>query len=411
MNEIATYLIKAAIFSSIFAVIFHFTLRKTTHFTYSRFYLIVSIILSAILPAIDISFLSDDESGIVRTLLLEPVEIKSSVANSLDYYMKNFSIKSAVVYIFISVSILMILKLIITTLLLVVKIMNSKTIRMNGYRHVPAENESDAYSFFNYVITPLNQDLRILSHESVHAMQLHSIDLLLAELFIAVQWFNPGAWIIKKYIQETHEYLADKAVMEQNCDSAEYKMLLLNRAFRVQAGIVNQFNYSLLKRRFIMINKNPSSRISRLKALAVIPLLFLAVLLLNSHVSKNVILSADANSSIFTTDKQQNDKIYDKVETLPEFPGGQNAMAEFIIKNVKYPENAIKKGTQGKVFVSFVIEKDGSISGVKVAKGVEKELDDEAVRVIKSMPKWKPGKEKNNIVRVNMTLPIQFKLQ
>jgi len=96
------------------------------------------------------------------------------------------------------------------------------------------------------------------------------------------------------------------------------------------------------------------------------------------------------------------------VEEMPEYTGGQEALTEFINNNVKYPENAQKKGIQGKVFVQFVIEIDGSVSNVKVAKGVNPELDKEAIRVVESMPKWKPGKQRGELVRVSYLVVVNF---
>ena len=97
-------------------------------------------------------------------------------------------------------------------------------------------------------------------------------------------------------------------------------------------------------------------------------------------------------------------------EEMPSFPGGVMALMEFLQKNVKYPVEAQKKGVQGRVLVSFVVEKDGSLSDVKTAKSVDPLLDEEAVRVVKSMPKWEPGKQKGKAVRVKYNVPISFKL-
>lgn len=108
---------------------------------------------------------------------------------------------------------------------------------------------------------------------------------------------------------------------------------------------------------------------------------------------------------------QSKDSIYntDALEVMPEFPGGNEAMMKFIQENTVYPENAKKNGIGGRTFVSFTIEKDGSISDVKVLRGCDKECDAEAVRVVKSMPKWNPGKVKGQPVRVNFTMPFVFK--
>ena len=105
------------------------------------------------------------------------------------------------------------------------------------------------------------------------------------------------------------------------------------------------------------------------------------------------------------------EKVYEVVEEMPSFPGGQGAMFEFIANNIQYPIVAEENGVQGRVLVSFVIKKDGSLSNVRVVKSVDPALDKEAVRLIKSMPKWSPGKEKGQFVNVKFTVPVTFRLQ
>ena len=95
---------------------------------------------------------------------------------------------------------------------------------------------------------------------------------------------------------------------------------------------------------------------------------------------------------------------------MPQFAGGDEARIKYMIENVKYPEAAMKQGKQGTVYVSFVVEKDGSITNTKVIRGVENSLDAEAFRVVSAMPKWKPGTDKGKPVRVQFNMPIQFKL-
>ena len=103
--------------------------------------------------------------------------------------------------------------------------------------------------------------------------------------------------------------------------------------------------------------------------------------------------------------------VYQIVEEMPEFPGGEAKLFEFVSKNIHYPQEAKEKGIQGRVFVGFVIEKDGSVSNVRNLRGVDSELDTEAIRVVKSMPKWKPGMHRGEPVRVSYQIPILFKLE
>lgn len=107
-------------------------------------------------------------------------------------------------------------------------------------------------------------------------------------------------------------------------------------------------------------------------------------------------------------DEQQ---IFTVVESMPEFPGGMGALMKYLAENIKYPDLAKESGIQGRVFINFVVEPDGSISNVKVLRGIGGGCDEEAVRVVKSMPNWKPGKQRGKPVRVSYNLPVKFTLQ
>jgi protein TonB len=111
--------------------------------------------------------------------------------------------------------------------------------------------------------------------------------------------------------------------------------------------------------------------------------------------------------------KQQveENKVFDVVEQMPSFPGGMGALMSWLSQNIKYPVIAAENGVQGRVIVQFVVEKDGSITDVKVAKSVDPSLDKEASRVVSAMPKWTPGKQNGSAVRVKYTVPVTFKLQ
>ncbi|MBI3136518.1 MAG: energy transducer TonB [Bacteroidetes bacterium] len=104
------------------------------------------------------------------------------------------------------------------------------------------------------------------------------------------------------------------------------------------------------------------------------------------------------------------DRIFDFAEVEPQFKGGEKGMIKFIQKEVNYPEEAREKGEQGTVYIQFVVEKDGSLSNIVVLKGASQLLDEEAVRVVSKMPKWKPGKQKGKVVRVRYQIPIRFSI-
>ncbi len=110
-------------------------------------------------------------------------------------------------------------------------------------------------------------------------------------------------------------------------------------------------------------------------------------------------------------EEEEEAQVFFIVEEMPEFPGGELALRKFIATSIKYPVIAQENGIQGKVYVNFVVDKDGSITNAKVARGVDPSLDKEALRVVNSLPKWKPGKQRGKAVKVSYTVPINFVLQ
>ena len=130
-------------------------------------------------------------------------------------------------------------------------------------------------------------------------------------------------------------------------------------------------------------------------------------LILMSFMAVCCLMTANAQKTVVS---QTNQKVYDEVEQMPEYPGGMPAMIEFLQTNIKYPEDAVKQKVEGRVMVQFVVETDGSISDVHVAKQVFPSLDVEAIRVVQAMPNWVPGSEKGKVVRVKYNLPIVFRM-
>ena len=122
----------------------------------------------------------------------------------------------------------------------------------------------------------------VIQHEMAHARQFHSADILLLECVKILQWFNPFIYILQRLLKETHEYLADEAVLEQNSDSAGYRLLLLSQVFGIQPGISNYFNHSLIKKRFTMMSKEKSPIIRQVRYLLVLPVAILLMLFFSS---------------------------------------------------------------------------------------------------------------------------------
>ena len=131
---------------------------------------------------------------------------------------------------------------------------------------------------------------------------------------------------------------------------------------------------------------------------------------INADVDQNEVIEEYVPVEV-EEEEVQEQEIFQIVEEMPSYPGGEGKLMEYVAKNIKYPQIARETGIQGRVFVGFVVEPDGSVSNVKVLRGIGGGCDEEAMRVVKSMPKWKPGKQRGKAVRVSYMLPVNFKLQ
>lgn len=298
-------------------------------------------------------------------------------------------------------------------------IIKSPKKKMPGYTAVFTGKEHGSYSFFNYAFFPNeNVNAEIVRHEMSHIAHHHSADILFVELMMIIQWFNPFIYLYKRELQSLHEYMADRDVVATGIDKQNYMMLILQQCTAVDfSNMSNNFSFLLTKKRIKMITQSKKTKGVVIKALLTLPL-FALLLFANCKSNENntpkeekiaATETENASSAVATT-SQGEDEVYMSVEKNPEFPGGVNAMMDYLRGNLKYPESAKKNKQEGRVFVGFVVEKDGSISNVSVMRGVCEELDNEAVRVVKTLPKFTPGMHGGKPVRVQYTLPIAFKL-
>ena len=159
-----------------------------------------------------------------------------------------------------------------------------------------------------------------------------------------------------------------------------------------------------------MKNRQKTNSFAGYKYLLFVPLV-IALLAMNSTAMRANVQKKVVKTNKTTKKSGANDKVYVVVEQMPSFPGGDSALLKYLLANVKYPVSALKAQKQGRVMVRFTVEKDGAISNVKVARSVTPSLDAEAVRAIKSMPKWSPGKQGGEFVRVKYIVPVSFRLK
>lgn len=275
------------------------------------------------------------------------------------------------------------------------------------------------FCLFHYIVMSrddyANNRSYILTHEQEHIRLGHSIDLVVLQAATIIQWFNPFVWLIGKNLKAIHEFEVDEAVLNKGIDATQYQKFLVIKAVgnRLQP-FANNLNKESLKRRIIMMNQKKSNRWMMLKALFVIPVATLAVSVFAntsdmSNMANAVSTTANTLSTTNVQTKQSDKKIFRVVEEMPKFKGGYAKLMEFLMMNMKYPESAIKAKQQGRAIVGFVVGKDGTVSDVYIEKSTGYDvLDNEAMRVVKSMPAWEPGKQKGKPVNVKYFVPITF---
>ena len=312
------------------------------------------------------------------------------------------------------------------------------------------KGEGSPFSFFRWIFMyPSTLDGKqlheVMVHECTHVSGLHSLDTIFSELFSIACWFNPFAWLMKQEVRMNLEYLADESVLSDGNARKSYQYHLLGLAYRQpkdSTKIANNFNLLPLKKRIKMMNKRRTSEIGKAKYLLFAPLAGALLMVsniesvareigeqvpevvevqqkaeqaLNADVAvANPMAKAEAKTSDATAqaDTTKKKKSWDCIpETMPQFPGGLGVMMKYLAANIKYPASAVKAKKQGRVIVTFIVQKDGSVTHAKIAKSVDPELDAEALRIVKGMPKWTPGTQNGKPVNVKYTLPVNFSLQ
>ena len=316
---------------------------------------------------------------------------------------------------------------------------------------VTGQNKMAPFSWMRYIVLNRSdyesQDAAILAHERGHIRLRHSWDLLLVDTLTALQWFNPAMWLLRQDLCAIHEYEADGEVLSLGFNARQYQYLLITKGTGIGGySIANGISHSTLKNRIRMMLHKKSRSTHLLKLLALLPIVGIAIAMNAETVTdvvyqqpqKKAVKKGKQNATInpgtineivvveqapgaqkevksvempnaMKVEKQV--KAFDVVEQMPQFPGGPVSLMQFLSQNVKYPEEAYQKGTQGRVIVTFVVEKDGSITEARVVRSIEPLLDKEALRVINSMPNWNPGTQNGEPVRVKYTVPITFRLQ
>lgn len=407
------YLIKANVVLVVLFGFYQLISGGDTFFKWRRLSLLSIYVLSLLLPTINLASVIDDGSPVANILpriayILPEVTVQP-MPEAFDWH-------QFMIWMYVAVALTLLLRVFWQIVMVYRLALRSKRLMLHGTAVYVLAGDYSPFSFFRWIFvnpvdkTPL-QLRQILTHEQTHVAQWHSVDALLSQLFVAAFWFNPIAWLMRVQVRSNLEYLADRSVLCEGMDKKAYQYHLLAVAYRKNvATITNNFNVLPLKKRIKMMNKQTSNPLARLKYLLFVPLT-IALMAMNSSVIRANVQKKVVKTTKTTKKADASNKVYEVVEQMPTFPGGDAALMKYLAENIKYPVSAQKAKEQGRVVVQFIVEKDGTVTGVKTVRSVTPALDAEAVRVIKAMPKWTPGKQGGQPVRVNYNVPVSFRLQ
>lgn len=421
------YLLQVNLGLVLFYALYKLVCTWDTFFRSRRFILLLALVLPFVLPLVDVrEWLESRDSLIMLTHLDYSVVLPEIVVGSEAAEAGNgvWVLSDWVKYLYLAGVLVLSVRFLVQACSLWRLILRTSEKTINGIRVKCLNGSSGPFSFFGWIFlnpaTVKEDELdEILTHEMAHVRQRHSVDVLLAEMVSICCWMNPFAWLLKREVRLNLEFLADKRVMEAGFATKSYQYHLLGLAYSHKYGLSNNFNFSHLKKRIIMMNKKKSNGTGRIKyALFMLPA-FALLVVGNISCSQGTSEKQDAKEESVApdsvvavpTDSVAKDEVFMVAEQMPEYPGGMKELFKFLQDNVKYPESAMKKNVQGRVIVQFVVEKDGTPTEFNVVRSVDPDLDAEALRVMKAMSKWKPGMQKGEPVRVKYTVPVSFQLQ
>ena len=431
------YLLLVNFYLVLFFGFYALLLRRETFFQLNRVYLVAASLLSFFIPLIQADW--------VQNLFITQ-EVHQTIYSGPIAVVYNFT--PAAQSNAITLGQILNAAYILVTVCLVVRLLWQLLVLKKA---IEEPSPSAAYSFFKKI--SLGKDIErseiVNAHEQVHANQWHSVDVMIIEMVMIINWFNPVVYLYRFAIKYIHEFIADREVIQSGTDKVDYALLLLSQTFEVDNHtlVTPFYNHSLLKKRITMLQKNKSQRIALAKYGLSAPLFMLmlifssatinnskAVTTINAKTTKALLTPAADVVTIITdhsaisykkkavanevatketvtdTVPKKDNKIFTQVEMQPVFPGGLQAFGKFLADNIHYPAEDRASKTEGRAIVTFVVEADGTLSDIRAIRSPTPAMGAEAVRVLTRSPRWKPGYQNGHVVRVSYTVPINFTL-
>ncbi|MFT5714264.1 MAG: hypothetical protein ACI9WT_000815 [Flavobacterium sp.] len=479
------FIIKSTLSLSVLLAVYHILLEKEKIHQFNRFYLLFSLVFSFSIPFITIEVVQESISPLIGKATIKPGEPTIAVIeDSMNYWLVSLW------GIYAIVSSVLITRFIRNIRKLTSRIKSNPVIDYKNSKLVLLKEKILPHTFLDTIF--INEtdyhnrkiEAELYTHELIHVTQKHTLDILFIETLKMLFWFNPIFIFYKKAIQLNHEFLADEKVVKSYNNVPFYQNLLLSVAnANSNYYLASNLNYSITKKRLIMMTKTTSASRSMLKKLVLIPLFTSIVFLscakkvekeesaqsptelktpssgMEKYFEETTFRIKDENGTTIankkfnelTTEEKENvpppptpvtaptsqkqinelknavgpkyvdinihnnktEKAYTTTEVTekPKFPGGMDAFYKFVGENYKISPQASEIKLKGKVYVTFMVEKDGSLSELTILRDIGYGTGEEALRVLKLSPNWIPGKVNNIPVKTLYSLPITIQTE
>ena len=446
MGVFFIYILKSSVCLVLFYLFFRLLLSKETFHRFNRMALLGVLFFSLLIPCIEVTTRHQVEVqqavlSIEQLLLMAELETTPANVGAVQET-SAISWVQIVLLVYLAGILFLACRNIYSLICLFRLVHSGKHEKLEkGVTLVVHNQEIAPFSWMKYIVIS-RKDLEengreILIHEMAHIHHRHLVDLLVADICIFFQWFNPGAWLLKQELQNIHEYEADETVINEGVNAKEYQLLLIKKAVGTRLySMANSFNHSKLKKRITMMLKEKSNPWARLKYLYVLPLAAIAVtafarpeisekmeeisavkvndlaeIVQEKVLQDTVKVSKDEKKDalVVTGVKSKEEEeivIFEVVEQMPEYPGGMSALQKYLSE--KIAGSPMKGKAGGRVMVGFTVAETGKIKDVRVLQSDEASLNQEAERIVSEMPDWIPGKQRGRPVPVKYTVPIRF---
>jgi len=437
MNTFLLYLLKSTLLLAVFDAFFLLVMRRSGHFRFNRVTLLLGSAVCLLLPLIRLRFYTPTlysiwiapvvigVTGGVTGVAETAASAASGVSTSTAFAMPGWPVCLLALYLFgAAVTFVYYLRSYGSMFRLLRRTPGEQH---DGYTLHLLDQDTPSFSWLRHIVLSRSDYARypaILTHEKAHVHCGHSRDLLLSSLLTVFQWYNPLVWVCRSELKLIHEYEADDFVLNQGIDATQYQLLLVKKAVGEKRFLLaNGFNHAQLKNRITMMQTPARAAWKKLSLLLLIPLLAGTVLLLAECTSRESISPAveqqaeQVQPAVAPETKaapaEEEDPIsFALVETKPRFDGGDaNKFSHWVNEHLQYPPEAKEKKIQGRVTIQFTVDKDGSVTNVKVLRSPDQSLSDAALSVISNSPKWTPGYVNGEPVRVIYNYPVLFQLK